>query len=79
MLSYIVRRLLLMIPTLIGTTLLVFLIMALSPGGLAASFIRSSVVCRSCGTRNVLLHSPKFRGSPPPDRPPTIDDIEQMF
>jgi ABC-type dipeptide/oligopeptide/nickel transport system permease component len=38
MLSYIVRRLLLMIPTLIGTTLLVFLVMALSPGGLAASF-----------------------------------------
>jgi peptide/nickel transport system permease protein len=37
MLSYIIRRLLLIIPTLIGTTLLVFLIMALSPGGLAAS------------------------------------------
>ncbi len=37
MLSYIIRRLLLMIPTLIGTTLLVFLIMALSPGGLTAS------------------------------------------
>ena len=38
MLTYIVRRLLLMIPTLIGTTLLVFLIMAKSPGGLTASF-----------------------------------------
>jgi peptide/nickel transport system permease protein len=37
MLSYIIRRLLLMIPTLIGITLLVFLIMALSPGGLGAS------------------------------------------
>ncbi|HTL28327.1 MAG TPA: ABC transporter permease [Tepidisphaeraceae bacterium] len=38
MLNYIVRRILLMIPTVIGTTLLVFLVMALSPGGLAASF-----------------------------------------
>ncbi len=36
MLSYIVRRLLLMIPTLIGVTLLVFLIMAMAPGGLGA-------------------------------------------
>jgi ABC-type dipeptide/oligopeptide/nickel transport system permease component len=37
MLSYIVRRLLLMIPTLLGITVLVFLIMALSPGGLTAA------------------------------------------
>lgn len=37
MLSYIVRRLLLMIPTLIGITLLVFLVMAMAPGGLTAS------------------------------------------
>jgi microcin C transport system permease protein len=36
MLNYIVRRLLLMFPTLIGITLLVFLTMALSPGGVAA-------------------------------------------
>jgi ABC-type dipeptide/oligopeptide/nickel transport system permease component len=34
MLNYIIRRLLLMIPTLLGITLLVFLTMALSPGGL---------------------------------------------
>jgi ABC-type dipeptide/oligopeptide/nickel transport system permease component len=37
MLNYILRRLLLMIPTLIGITLLVFFVMALSPGGLGAS------------------------------------------
>jgi ABC-type dipeptide/oligopeptide/nickel transport system permease component len=34
--SYIVRRLLLMFPTLIGITLVTFLVMALSPGGLKA-------------------------------------------
>ncbi len=37
MLSYVIRRLLLMIPTLLGITVLVFLIMALSPGGLTTA------------------------------------------
>ncbi|HZW09498.1 MAG TPA: ABC transporter permease [Phycisphaerales bacterium] len=37
MLSYIARRLLLMIPTLIGITFLVFMLIALSPGGIGAS------------------------------------------
>lgn len=37
MLTYIVRRLLLMIPTLVGITLLVFMLLALSPGGIGAS------------------------------------------
>lgn len=36
MLNYIVRRLLLMIPTLLGITLVVFVTMALSPGGITA-------------------------------------------
>ncbi|TVQ55122.1 MAG: ABC transporter permease [Phycisphaerales bacterium] len=36
MLSYIVRRLLLMIPTLLGITFLVFMLIALSPGGIGA-------------------------------------------
>lgn len=36
MISYILRRLLLIIPTVIGITLLVFFIMAMAPGGLAA-------------------------------------------
>jgi peptide/nickel transport system permease protein len=39
MLSYIVRRLLLAIPTLIGMTAVVFFIMALSPGGTAADLL----------------------------------------
>lgn len=38
MLSYIIRRLLLVIPTVIGITLLVFGVMAMSPGGLTSAF-----------------------------------------
>lgn len=37
MLSYIIRRLLLMIPTLLGMTMVVFLVMALAPGGVGAA------------------------------------------
>ena len=37
MATYIIRRLLLMIPTLIGITFLVFMIIALAPGGIGAS------------------------------------------
>lgn len=36
MLNYIIRRLLLMVPTMLGITVLVFTIMAISPGGLMA-------------------------------------------
>lgn len=39
MLTYIVRRLLLMIPTLVGMTMVVFFIMALSPGGIGGSLL----------------------------------------
>jgi ABC-type dipeptide/oligopeptide/nickel transport system permease component len=37
MIAYLIRRLLLMIPTLLGITLLVFLLIALSPGGIGAA------------------------------------------
>ena len=37
MLTYIIRRLLFMIPTLIGITFLVFMIIAMAPGGIGAS------------------------------------------
>ena len=36
MLTYLLRRLLLMIPTLLGITLIVFTVMAMSPGGISA-------------------------------------------
>ena len=36
MLAYIIRRLLLIIPTLLGITILVFSVMAASPGGITA-------------------------------------------
>ena len=39
MINYIVRRLGLMLPTLIGITLMVFSIMALAPGGVGASLL----------------------------------------
>src|SRR5207302_1305518 len=35
MFSYVIRRILLMIPTVLGITLLVFLVMAMAPGGVA--------------------------------------------
>jgi ABC-type dipeptide/oligopeptide/nickel transport system permease component len=41
MLSYIIRRLLLMPPTLIGITAMIFFVMALSPGGMGASIINA--------------------------------------
>ena len=36
MLIYLLRRVLLMIPTLLGITVLVFTVMAMSPGGISA-------------------------------------------
>ena len=39
MLSYLIRRLLLIIPTLIGITALVFFVVAMSPGGVGASLV----------------------------------------
>jgi ABC-type dipeptide/oligopeptide/nickel transport system permease component len=42
MLSYIVRRILLMIPTLFGVTLLVFMVMGLSGGGVAGTLLSAS-------------------------------------
>jgi peptide/nickel transport system permease protein len=36
MVTYLVRRLLLMLPTLVGITLMVFMLLALAPGGIGA-------------------------------------------
>ncbi|MEM8737095.1 MAG: ABC transporter permease [Planctomycetota bacterium] len=41
MLSYILRRLLLMVPTLLGITAVVFFVMALSPGGVGGNLLNS--------------------------------------
>lgn len=41
MLTYLLRRLLLIVPTLLGMTLVIFLVMALSPGGIGASIVNS--------------------------------------
>jgi ABC-type dipeptide/oligopeptide/nickel transport system permease component len=39
MLNYVIRRILLIIPTVLGITLLVFLVMAMAPGGIAGAFL----------------------------------------
>ena len=39
MLTYLIRRILLMVPTLIGVTLVVFYVIAMSPGGIGASLL----------------------------------------
>ena len=46
MLTYLIRRLLLMIPTLIGVTAVVFFVIALSPGGIGASLLSSEGTMR---------------------------------
>ncbi len=47
MTTYILRRLLLMIPTLIGITFLLFMLVALAPGGIGASLTASGGVLQS--------------------------------
>jgi microcin C transport system permease protein len=46
MLNYIIRRLMLMVPTLLGITLLVFLVMGLAPGGVAAALLSAEGAMR---------------------------------
>jgi peptide/nickel transport system permease protein len=43
MTTYLIRRLLLMVPTLIGSTLVVFFVIAMSPGGLGASLLNKNM------------------------------------
>ena len=47
MVTYILRRLLLMIPTLIGITFVVFMLIALSPGGIGAGLLVSGGAMQS--------------------------------
>ena len=47
MLTYIIRRLFLMIPTLIGVTAVVFFVMGLSPGGVGGSLLNEMGVMDS--------------------------------
>ncbi|HZL38317.1 MAG TPA: ABC transporter permease [Tepidisphaeraceae bacterium] len=46
MFNYLIRRLLLMLPTLIGVTAVVFFVMALSPGGIGASLLSTEGALR---------------------------------
>jgi ABC-type dipeptide/oligopeptide/nickel transport system permease component len=67
MFSYIVRRLLLMIPTLIGITVLVFSIMASAPGGIGAALRSSSGNMRPEQRREIEEYLKKQYGL---DKPP---------
>lgn len=53
MLTYIVRRILLIFPTLIGVTAVVFFAMALSPGGVGASLLSAEQGLRPAERRNM--------------------------
>src|SRR5687768_5701115 len=46
MLSYVLRRLLLIVPTLVGMTALVFFVVALSPGGVGAALLSQEMGMR---------------------------------
>src|SRR5436190_10630508 len=46
MLSYIIRRLLLIVPTLVGITALVFFVVATSPGGIGAALVSQEMGMR---------------------------------
>ena len=49
--SYLIRRILLMVPTLIGITAVVFFVMAFSPGGIGASLLNKQGELRPAHAR----------------------------
>jgi peptide/nickel transport system permease protein len=69
MLSYVIRRLLLMIPTLFGITLLVFFVLAMSPGGIGGPMLNSSGNMRSEEVRAIREYYNKRYGL---DLPPIV-------
>lgn len=54
MTTYVLRRLLLIIPTLIGVSFLVFMLLALSPGGMAAALVQAGGEGAEAGQAAVL-------------------------
>lgn len=56
MLSYIIRRLLLMIPTLIGVTMVVFFVVALAPGGIGGAALSDEGSMRADQRRAMRLY-----------------------
>ena len=69
MLTYVIRRLLLMIPTLFGITLLVFLVMAYSPGGVGGPRLNEGGNMKAEDARRVREYYNKRYGL---DKPPIV-------
>src|SRR5690242_352936 len=67
MFNYIIRRLLLMIPTLIGITALVFGVMAMAPGGIGAALRASAGNLRQEQRQEIEAYLKKQYGL---DKPP---------
>src|SRR5215469_6969628 len=75
MLTYITRRLLLMIPTLLGITVLVFTIMAMSPGGVGAALRAAEGNMRPEQRREIEAYLKKQYGL---DKPPYIQYLRWL-
>ena len=69
MATYILRRLLLMFPTLLGMTALVFFVMALSPGGIGGALLAQRGAARGADTAKVRAYYAKRYG---PDQPAPV-------
>lgn len=75
MLSYIIRRLLLFVPTLIGITAVVFFIIALSPGGIGGSLLSAEGGMRASERKAVEEYLNKRFGL---DRPPVVQYLHWL-
>ena len=62
MLSYIIRRLLLMVPTLIGMTMVVFFVMALAPGGIGSALVSAEGNMRAEDRARIIQYYNKRYG-----------------
>jgi peptide/nickel transport system permease protein len=75
MLTYIIRRLLLMIPTLLGITIVVFTVMATSPGGISAQSLISGQNLEPKAKKALEDYYNKLYGL---DSPPTIQYLRWL-
>jgi ABC-type dipeptide/oligopeptide/nickel transport system permease component len=57
MLHYVLRRMLLMIPTLLGITFLIFLLLAMAPGGIGAGAVRAGGGAQVEGSKLAVIQS----------------------
>src|SRR5512139_753109 len=75
MLTYLLRRLLLMIPTLLGITILVFTVMAMSPGGISAQTLIGGMDMKPQEKKALLDYYNKRYGL---DQPPPVQYLRWL-